>query len=242
MSDTGQQPTDDDGGGGPRWALIIVSLLVVVGAGIAALALFGGSDDDETTTSTAAPTTSGAPDTTAATTTEAPATTAAPTTAPATTEAPTTTAAPSTLEFTIEDIDDGGTIPTEFTCDGDNTPILVTIESSPEGTVELAFIVDDPDAPTDEPFVHWAVYGIPGNTSEFTDAEDALTYGENDAGVEGWIGPCPPDGAHEYVFTLFALDQPLGLEAGLDGRELAEAITDATIADATITATFERPG
>ena len=236
MSDTDQYPTDDSGG--PRWALIIISVLVVAGAGIAALALFGGSDDDETTSSTAAPTTSVAPATTAVPTTEAPATTAS----PATTDAPTTTAAPSTLEFTIEDIEDGGTIPTEFTCDGDNAPVLVTVESTPEGTVQLAFIVDDPDAPTDEPFVHWVVYGIPADTTEFTDAEDGLTYGENDAGVEGWIGPCPPDGEHEYVFTLFALDQDLALEPGLDGRALADAIADATIAEADITATYELAG
>ena len=234
MTDNSQSSENE--AGGPRWALIIVILLVVVGAGIVALVLFGG-DDDEDTSSTVAPTTTGAVDTTAPPTSGAPTTAAAPTTTPAT-----TTPDSSPLAFTIQDIDDGGSIPTEYTCDGDNTALVVTVESSPEGTLELAFVVDDPDAPSDDPFVHWLVYGIPGDASEFTDAEDDLTYGVNDADVEGWIGPCPPDGEHEYVFTMFALDQRLGLESGLDGRELADAIADATITETEITATYERAG
>ncbi len=241
---TDSTPPGADRDTGPRWALIIVSVLVVVGAAIAAFALFGSDDDDSAASTTSVASTSVAPTTVPATT--AVPTTEAPTTtdAPATTEAPTTTAAPSGLDFTIEDIADGETIPVEFTCDGDNTPPLVTVESSPEGTLEMAFLVDDPDAPTDDPFVHWVVYGIPGNTAEFTDAEDGLTYGVNDAGVEGWVGPCPPpgDGPHEYVFTLADLDQELGLDPGLDGRELADAIADATIADAEIMASYERAG
>ena len=120
--------------------------------------------------------------------------------------------------------------------------MVVTVESSPAGTLQLAFVVDDPDAPTDEPFVHWVVYSIPGDATEFTDAEDGITYGVNDADVEGWVGPCPPDGEHEYVFTMFALDQTLELDAGLDGRELVEMIADATIAEVAITATYERAG
>ena len=239
MTDPTAPELDNDSG--PRWTLIVVSVLVVVGAAIAAFAFFGSDDDDASTTSdptdtTPAPTTTTAGEPTTAPTTEAPATTSAPTTATPTTEPD------ATLEFTIENIDDGGRIPIEFTCDGDNTPVVVTVESSPAGTLELAFVVDDPDAPTDEPFVHWVVYSIPGDATEFTDAEDGITYGVNDADVEGWVGPCPPDGEHEYVFTMFALDQTLELDAGLDGRELVEMIADATIAEVAITATYERAG
>lgn len=246
MTDT--TPEVDDSSG-PRWALIIVSVLVVVGAAVAAFALFGGDDDDDaaatTTTASVAPTT--APPTTGPATTAAPTTTPAetttpPTSAPATTAAP-PTGPPSTLEFSIDGIDDGGEIPVEFTCDGDEIPPVVTVESSPEGTLQLAFVVDDPDAPTEEPFVHWVVYGIPGNTSSFTDGEEALLYGVNDAGNEGWTGPCPPEGEeHEYDFTLFALNRPLELEPGLDGRELEDAIEDATIAETDVSATYRRAG
>ena len=237
MTDPTAPELDNDSG--PRWTLIVVSVLVVVGAAIAAFAFFGSDDDDASTTSdptdTTPATTTTAGEPTTAPTTEAPATSA-------TTTATPTTEPDATLEFTIENIDDGGRIPIEFTCDGDNTPVVVTVESSPAGTLELAFVVDDPDAPTDEPFVHWVVYSIPGDATEFTDAEDGITYGVNDADVEGWVGPCPPDGEHEYVFTMFALDQTLELDAGLDGRELVEMIADATIAEVAITATYERAG
>ncbi len=248
MSDTTEPSSNASG---PRWVVIVGSVLVVVVAAVAAFVVFSGDDDDDDTTTTTTiasetttPDTTAAPTTEAPTTTESPATTEAPTTTepPATTEAPTTTVAPVDLEFTMADIDDGGQVPVEFSCDGENTPPIVTIVARPEGTAELAFIVDDPDAPTDDPFVHWVVYGIPGDTAEFTDGEDGLTYGVNDANLEEWFGPCPPpgDGPHEYVFTLFALDQKLVLDAGLDGRELAEAIAGAVIAEAEVTASYER--
>ena len=103
---------------------------------------------------------------------------------------------------------------------------------------------NDPDAPTADPFVHWVVYNIPGDTTEFTDAEDRLTYGATDAGVVGWFGPCPPpdDGAHEYVFTLFGLGQELTLEPGLDGQALRAAIEGSIVGEATMSASYARAG
>lgn len=146
--------------------------------------------------------------------------------------------------FTIDDIDDEGTIPVAFTCDGDNDPPIVTIESVPAGVAQFAMVVDDPDAPGVDPFVHWVVYGIPADTNEFTDAEDNLIYGMTDAGVVGWFGPCPPpgDGPHEYVCTLFGLGQELALEPDLDGRDLREAIQNDIVAETKITASYERAG
>ena len=41
-----------------------------------------------------------------------------------------------TYDYTVTqaDIDDGGTIPVEFTCDGDNVAPVLTVESVPGGT------------------------------------------------------------------------------------------------------------
>src|SRR5436305_906508 len=36
----------------------------------------------------------------------------------------------------------------------------------PGGAAELALVVEDPDAPTPMPFVHWLVYGIPIATGQ----------------------------------------------------------------------------
>ena len=42
----------------------------------------------------------------------------------------------------------------------DRSPPLAW-SAPPAGTVEIALICDDPDAPTPEPWVHWVAYGIP---------------------------------------------------------------------------------
>lgn len=247
-----------DGGSssGPRWGVILGGAFVVVALVVGAILMFSGGDDEDDTDSTVVDETTSVPatdepaateappDTEAPSETEAPPATEAPpeTEAPPATDAPDTTLGPPTLDFTIPGIDDGGTIPVEFTCDGDDTPPVVTIESIPEAVLSLALIVDDPDAPTPDPFVHWLVYDIPGNASSIEDGDETLTYGRNDAGAEAWTGPCPPlgDGPHEYVFTLYALDRELGLDPGLDGRELAEAIEPAVLDETAISASYER--
>jgi Raf kinase inhibitor-like YbhB/YbcL family protein len=112
----------------------------------------------------------------------------------------------------------------------------------PEGTQQLALIMDDADAPTPDPFVHWVVYGIAGDATEITDGNDEFTYGLNDTGTADWFGPCPPpgDGPHGYVFTLYALDAVIELPEDLDGRDLFTAIEPEVTLEAEVSATYER--
>ncbi len=158
--------------------------------------------------------------------------------------APTTAAAASTssLQFSVEGVTGGSTVPVEFTCDGANETPVVTIESVPDGVEELALIVDDPDAPTASPFVHWVVYGIGPETTAVAGDDADLTYGANDAGTEEWFGPCPPpdDGLHTYRWRLVGLAAPADLEPGLDGRALEAAIADAVVAESLLIASYER--
>ena len=209
------------GNGGRRWVLIALVAFASAGVVVAAVRLL---DDDQPSGTSIAPGDAVSP------------------TTPDGTGVPTATVTGPHLAFTVTDIADGGTIPTAFTCDGDDVAPTVTIESIPDGTVRLALLVDDPDAPRAEPFVHWIVYGIPAAAVEVTDGDDGLVYGTNDAGTETWFGPCPPrgDGPHHYRFTMYALGRDLGLGPGLDGRRFAEAIADATIDDADVVATYER--
>jgi len=53
---------------------------------------------------------------------------------------------------------EGGPIPKDYTCDGADQTLPVAWSGVPEGTAELALIMDDPDA---RGFVHWVVVGIP---------------------------------------------------------------------------------
>jgi Raf kinase inhibitor-like YbhB/YbcL family protein len=75
--------------------------------------------------------------------------------------------------------------------------------------------VTDPDAGG---FVHWVVYGLPGSTIGLREGRlpQGARAGTNGFGDTGYGGPCPPpgDGAHRYVFTLYALDEPVGSGAG----------------------------
>ena len=120
----------------------------------------------------------------------------------------------------------------------------MTIEGVPPNVEELALLVDDPDAPTESPFVHWVVYGIGVGTSTISDGDASLTYGFNDAGTAAWFGPCPPpgDGLHTYRWKLFGLSTALALEPGLDGRALEDAIAETVVTEALLIASYEREG
>jgi Raf kinase inhibitor-like YbhB/YbcL family protein len=104
----------------------------------------------------------------------------------------------------------GSSIPPRFTCDGDDVSPPLAWSSVPAGTVQVALVVDDPDAPRGT-YVHWVVVGLdPANTEL---AEATVPPGgrqvPNSAGKVAYTGPCPPGGpAHHYRFTIYALQRP----------------------------------
>jgi Raf kinase inhibitor-like YbhB/YbcL family protein len=134
---------------------------------------------------------------------------------------------------------DAEPIDPRFSCDGENVSPALTWEEPPAGTVELALVVDDPDAPGGS-FVHWVAFGIPPEQTELATGSSAgIVEGANDAGGTGWTGPCPPGGeTHGYVFTLYALDAETGLEAGASLDDLRAAIDGHVLGEATLTAPF----
>lgn len=222
-----------DGGSRRVWTIAVAVLLAVgVIVAIVVVTTSGDDSDDESPVASGVDSTR-APDTAAPAATEA----------PDISGAPETTVGPSTeLTFTISDIEDGGAIPIEYTCDGADDIPVITVSDVPAGTQQMALIMDDPDAPFDDPFVHWVIYEIPADATEITDGVADFTYGLNGLGETGWFGPCPPegDGPHGYVFSLFALDTTLDLDADLDAIALAEAIAPAVITEAEIIASYER--
>lgn len=107
---------------------------------------------------------------------------------------------------------DGGTLPSQFTCDGaDQSPPLAWSEP-PSGTRSFALIVDDPDAPSGL-FRHWGAFNIPAGARNLSagagsGASEAIAQAQNDFGKSGYGGACPPHGhgPHHYRFKLLALD------------------------------------
>ena len=68
------------------------------------------------------------------------------------------------------------------------------------------------------------------------------TQGVNSVGNEGYNGPAPPPGhgPHHYYFWVYALDEDLGLEPGLDRRALLDRIEDHVIEQQRVIGTYER--
>jgi len=116
--------------------------------------------------------------------------------------------------LTSPDFNPGETIPTRFTCEGDNVSPALRWSNLPEGTVELLIAMDTPDTPVGV-FHHWAAWGIapePGFLrSGFGPAtlEPGFHQAINDKGEPGYSGPCPPEGEppRSYHFRLSALNE-----------------------------------
>lgn len=145
------------------------------------------------------------------------------------------------FRLTSTAFDEGQPIPRPFSCHGENVPPPLTWEGVPPGTAELALLLDDPDAPGAEPFVHWIVLGLPASTTglEPGTLPAAAREGPNNAGGAGYFGPCPPAGpAHRYVFTLFALSESSSVPEGTPPEGFRPVLEAVAMAQAQLTGTF----
>jgi Raf kinase inhibitor-like YbhB/YbcL family protein len=155
------------------------------------------------------------------------------------------------IRITSNAFDAGQRIPTKFTGDGDDVSPALAWSGVPAGAKVLALIVDDPDAPRAEPWVHWLLYKLPPTTGGLpegvpTDKKlahlgDAL-QGRNDFKKIGYGGPAPPTGhgVHNYRFHLYALYHALQLEPGLDKKPLITAMSGHILDEGVLVGTYER--
>jgi len=145
-------------------------------------------------------------------------------------------------------------IPREFSQEGRNISPALEWSDVPAETKSFALICEDPDAPGDEPFVHWLIYNIPLDVRSLPQeiprelklqTPIRADQGKNSAGEIGYVGPLPPigHGVHHYIFRLYALDTPPGLRAGIsDPDELLESIDEHVIDAAQLVGTYVRTG
>jgi len=140
-------------------------------------------------------------------------------------------------------------IPVKHTCDGENLSPALAWGESPPGTVELALICNDPDAPSGN-WTHWVIYGIsPDERSLPEGVSDAETLHEfggakqglNDSGGIGYTGPCPPAGrVHHYHFRLYALDAATDLPPGATEAALRSATAGHVLARSEVVGLYSR--
>ena len=157
-----------------------------------------------------------------------------------------TTASAPGFELTVEAGDPG--IDPRFTCDGADVSPAASWRGAPDGTQELAFVMDDRDA---DGFTHWLVYSMSAAATSLPEGVPAdpevagptpLVQGENSFGEIGYGGPCPPaQESHAYRFKLVALDTETGLASGADRSAFDAALDGHVLAEATVTITYARP-
>jgi Raf kinase inhibitor-like YbhB/YbcL family protein len=117
----------------------------------------------------------------------------------------------STLVLTAPELDADGYLPDSargnvagYCADGDNVSPALEWTGVPEGTKSFALLMTDPN----DPYVHWVVTGIPGDTTSLPATPNGAlvtgVVGTNSRGPGDYVGPCVPDNGYKY--TLYALD------------------------------------
>lgn len=170
------------------------------------------------------------------------------------------------MTLTSPAFEDGQPIPRRHTGEGEDFSPPLRWSNLPAGTVQLAVIMEDPDAPTPQPWVHWVIYCLPPETQVADAAQEmpqplsglpeglpreprlesppGAMQGVNSWPLDniGYRGPMPPPGhgEHRYHFRLYALDMALDVEPGLSGDELLTAMAGHVLGTALLTGTYER--
>lgn len=134
----------------------------------------------------------------------------------------------------------GEEIPAVYTCDGDDVSPALHWTVGPPGTVEYAISMVDPSA---DNYVHWVVTGIdPALTSlEEGTLPPGVVAGQNSKGDEGYLGPCPPDPTpHDYVITIYALNQQLELAGTETPAEMVDLFLATNLTTSTVWGSYTR--
>lgn len=168
-------------------------------------------------------------------------------TADAPSDLSTNTSTPMSLTLTSPVFAEGESIPTKYTCDAENVSPELHIGNVPEGTKSLVLVMDDPDIPESikkergiETIDHWVLYSIPPTTDVISEGALIGKVGINSRGVEGYMGPCPPDREHRYFFRLYALTEEINFLKPPMLHEVEKQAKELMIETATLMGRYER--
>jgi Raf kinase inhibitor-like YbhB/YbcL family protein len=139
---------------------------------------------------------------------------------------------------------DGEPIPAEFTCNGADRSPPLRWAGVPSHAVEVALIVDDPEAPGGT-FLHWVLFALPPGDGgvEAGAVPRGARQGRNGFGKAAYGGPCPPkgDAPHHYEFTVYALSRKVDRPDGAPGEDVRHDVEAAAVATGVLIGTFGRP-
>ena len=157
-----------------------------------------------------------------------------------------------TLTVTSPAVGPDGRIDPVFSADGDDTSPPLRWTGAPPETEAFAVVVEDPDAPGSDPYVHWLLWDLPATITELpanvekqprASSLSGAAQGRNGYRGFGWYGPKPPEGhgVHHYHFQVFALSKRLGMEPESALPKLLNALKGVTLASGELIGTFETP-
>jgi Raf kinase inhibitor-like YbhB/YbcL family protein len=149
---------------------------------------------------------------------------------------------PDPIAVTSSAFAEGASIPPRFTCADAGVAPPLAWKGVPRDAVELALVVDDPDAPGGT-YVHWVVFHLDPGLDGLPEGRlpGGARQARNSDGKAAYSGPCPPSGpAHHYRFSLYALGQRLDQPDGAELDAVVPAIDRAATARGRLTATFAR--
>ena len=151
------------------------------------------------------------------------------------------------FSLTSTAFNEGQSIPAKYTGDGVDTSPPLAWTDPPSGTVSLALICEDPDAPVGT-WTHWVLFNMPANLRKLDEGvskeetlADGSRQGKNDFKKIGYGGPAPPKGKpHRYYFKLYALDAKLDLPAGSSRKQLIAAMQGHILGEGQLMGTYQR--
>lgn len=150
------------------------------------------------------------------------------------------------LNLTSRAFRDGDKLPVKYSCDGAGISPPLAWGNPPDGTAAFVLVLDDPDAPSGS-YTHWILADLPPETRELP--ENAGTgelgtgvfKGVNSAGNTGYDPPCPPPGRpHHYRFTVYAVNERIGLGRGARRRDIDAAVRGRVLAQGQLTGIYGR--
>jgi Raf kinase inhibitor-like YbhB/YbcL family protein len=153
--------------------------------------------------------------------------------------------APEVLTVWSEGFEPGRAMHVKYSQDGQNISPPIEWKGVPAGTEALALLVEDPDSPTPEPYVHWMVYNMEPGAHGLPEGYMGMSgpsEGKNSTWHSGYVGMAPPKGdlPHHYHFQLFALDRRLDLVSGTGRTTLLHAMKGHVIGKGRLVGMFSR--
>lgn len=143
------------------------------------------------------------------------------------------------MKLSSRDVGAGGSLDRRHGKKFDNVSPQLSWSDVPADAAALALTMVDVH-PVARGYVHWVIVDLPAQDADLPGGSGgALPVGRE---LTPYAGPFPPSGTHEYVFTLYALDDsvaPLGPRA--THADLLAAVDGHTLQVAELRATFTKP-